>query len=51
MIVCVAQVPLNGIIRQTSDDGVPVVLSEPSGPSAAEYLKIAANLRTVLKLP
>ncbi|KAK9849926.1 hypothetical protein WJX84_005460 [Apatococcus fuscideae] len=43
------EVPLNGIIRQTSDDGVPVVLSEPTGPSAAEYMKIAAELMAILK--
>ncbi len=42
------QVPLNSIIRKTSDDGVPVVLSEPSGPSAEEYAKIAARVKAIL---
>ena len=45
-----AQVPLNTVIRQTSDDGMPVVLSDPSTPSAEAYMNIAARLKDMLSI-
>ena len=35
------EVPLHISIRQTSDNGTPIVASEPDGPQAAAYLAIA----------
>jgi ATP-binding protein involved in chromosome partitioning len=37
------EVPLTIAIRQTSDEGRPVVVSEPSSPAAAAYREIAAR--------
>ncbi len=38
------EVPLEMVIRSTSDDGKPIVASQPESPHAAHYKKIAAVL-------
>jgi ATP-binding protein involved in chromosome partitioning len=38
------EVPLAMTIRETSDSGTPVVVSEPNGPHAAVYREIAAKI-------
>ena len=38
------EVPLDMIIRETSDSGLPVVATQPDGPHAAAYRTIAANV-------
>jgi ATP-binding protein involved in chromosome partitioning len=38
------EVPLEMAIRATSDDGTPIVASQPDSPHAAHYQKIAAGL-------
>ena len=38
------EVPLEMAIRATSDDGTPIVASQPESPHAAHYQKIAARL-------
>ena len=38
------EVPLEMAIRATSDDGTPIVASQPESPHAAHYQKIAAGL-------
>jgi len=38
------EVPLEMAIRETSDDGTPIVASQPESPHAAHYQKIAARL-------
>ena len=43
------EIPLHVAIRETSDAGNPVVVSEPDGPHAAIYRAIAANVREQLK--
>ena len=43
------EVPLDIVIRTTSDAGNPVVDSEPEGPHAAVYRAIAANVRNQLQ--
>jgi ATP-binding protein involved in chromosome partitioning len=43
------EIPLHISIRTTSDAGTPVVESEPSGPHAAIYRAIAAEVRDQLK--
>lgn len=42
------EVPLEMAIRATSDDGTPIVASQPESPHAAHYQKIAAGLLTQL---
>ncbi|KAK9861498.1 hypothetical protein WJX84_007903 [Apatococcus fuscideae] len=49
-IQVLGEVPLNTVIRQTSDDGMPVVLSDPSTPSAEAYMNIAARLKDMLSI-
>jgi ATP-binding protein involved in chromosome partitioning len=43
------EVPLHIAIRETSDSGNPVVVSEPDGPHAAIYRAIAGEVREQLK--
>jgi ATP-binding protein involved in chromosome partitioning len=43
------EVPLHMAIRETSDAGNPVVVSEPDGPHAAIYRAIAGQVREQLK--
>ncbi len=43
------EIPLHIAIRETSDAGKPVVVSEPDGPHAAIYRGIAAQVRDQLK--
>jgi ATP-binding protein involved in chromosome partitioning len=43
------EIPLHVAIRETSDAGNPVVVSEPDGPHAAIYRAIATNVREQLK--
>jgi ATP-binding protein involved in chromosome partitioning len=43
------EVPLHIAIRETSDAGNPVVVSEPDGPHAAIYRAIAGHVREQLK--
>jgi ATP-binding protein involved in chromosome partitioning len=43
------EVPLHMAIRETSDAGNPVVVSEPDGPHAATYRAIANQVREQLK--
>ena len=38
------EVPLNMAIRETSDAGTPIVVSQPNGPHAKTYLAIAARI-------
>jgi ATP-binding protein involved in chromosome partitioning len=42
------EIPLDGTIRETSDDGRPVVASLPDGPHAAAYIEIARNVWAAL---
>ena len=42
------EVPLEMAIRATSDDGTPIVASQPDSPHAAHYQKIAKKLLTQL---
>jgi ATP-binding protein involved in chromosome partitioning len=37
-------IPLHMAIRETSDAGIPVVVSQPDGPHAESYRKIALNI-------
>jgi ATP-binding protein involved in chromosome partitioning len=39
------EVPLDMAIRETSDEGRPIVVSQPDGPHAAAYRAIAVNVR------
>jgi ATP-binding protein involved in chromosome partitioning len=39
------EIPLDILIRETSDGGRPVVVSEPDGPHAQAYLRIAEQVR------
>ena len=43
------EIPLHMSIRETSDSGNPVVVSEPKGPHAAAYRAIAAKVRDQLQ--
>lgn len=43
------EVPLDMMIRETSDAGTPVMVQAPDGPQAAAYMRIAASLRTSLQ--
>ncbi len=43
------EVPLEMVIRETSDSGVPVVASDPDGPHARAYRDIAAKVREQLQ--
>ena len=43
------EVPLHMAIRETSDSGTPVVVSEPDGPHAAIYRAIGAKVRDQLQ--
>ncbi len=43
------EIPLHIAIRETSDAGNPVVVSEPAGPHAAIYRAIASKVREQLK--
>jgi ATP-binding protein involved in chromosome partitioning len=43
------EVPLVMAIRETSDAGTPIVVSEPDGPHAAAYRAIAAKVAAALK--
>jgi ATP-binding protein involved in chromosome partitioning len=43
------EIPLHMSIRTTSDNGTPVVESEPNGPHAAIYRAIGAKVRDQLK--
>jgi ATP-binding protein involved in chromosome partitioning len=38
------EIPLDTVIRQTSDDGHPIVAADPEGEHARAYLKIAAKV-------
>jgi ATP-binding protein involved in chromosome partitioning len=38
------EVPLEMVIRETSDSGLPIVVSEPSGPHARNYRDIAEKV-------
>ena len=38
------EIPLNMAIRETSDAGTPIVVSQPNGPHAKTYLAIAARI-------
>jgi ATP-binding protein involved in chromosome partitioning len=38
------EIPIDLRLREAGDDGVPLVLSEPEAPAAAELLKIARSL-------
>jgi ATP-binding protein involved in chromosome partitioning len=44
-------VPLDMIIRETSDAGLPVVATQPDGPHARVYRDIAQKLRDALAGP
>ena len=39
------EIPLDIVIRETSDGGAPVVVSAPDGPQAKAYLEIAERVR------
>ena len=43
------EIPLHMAIRETSDPGNPVVVSEPDGPHAAIYRAVAAQVRDQLR--
>jgi ATP-binding protein involved in chromosome partitioning len=43
------EIPLVMAIRETSDAGTPIVVSEPDGPHAAAYRAIAAKVAAALK--
>ena len=43
------EIPLHMAIRTTSDEGNPVVVSEPDGPHAAIYRAIGAKVREQLQ--
>jgi ATP-binding protein involved in chromosome partitioning len=43
------EVPLDMIIRETSDSGLPVVATQPDGPHAKVYRGIAENVRQQLQ--
>jgi ATP-binding protein involved in chromosome partitioning len=43
------EVPLDPIIRETSDSGRPVVGADPQSPQAAAYLNLAAKVKTLLE--
>jgi ATP-binding protein involved in chromosome partitioning len=38
------EIPLDTVIRQTSDDGHPIVAADPEGEHARTYLAIAAKV-------
>lgn len=42
------ELPLTQVIRETSDSGKPIVVSQPDGPQAAAYRAIAARVRDKL---
>ena len=42
------EVPLDIVIRETSDSGAPVVVSAPDGPQARAFLDIAERVRAQL---
>ncbi len=42
------EVPLNMIIRETSDEGRPIVATEPTAVEAQAYLHIAENIRRIV---
>ena len=42
------EIPLDIVIRETSDGGTPVVVSAPEGPHATAYLGIAERVRAAL---
>ena len=44
------EVPLEMAIRATSDEGTPIVASQPESPHAAHYQKIAARLQAQLEI-
>ena len=43
------QIPLTRVIRECSDQGVPVVVAEPEGPVAAIYLEMGQQLMVMLE--
>jgi len=43
------QIPLTRVIRECSDQGVPVVVAEPEGPVAAIYLEMGQQLMAMLE--
>jgi ATP-binding protein involved in chromosome partitioning len=45
------EIPLDIVIRETSDGGVPVVAGAPEGPHAAAYLAIAERVSAALRSP
>lgn len=42
------EVPLDMVIRETSDAGLPIVATQPDGPHAAAYRVIAENVRNAM---
>ena len=44
------EIPLHMAIRETSDSGTPVMVSDPQGPHAAAYRAIAEKVRDQLKV-
>jgi ATP-binding protein involved in chromosome partitioning len=42
------EVPLDMVIRENSDAGLPIVATQPDGPHAAAYRVIAENVRTAM---
>jgi ATP-binding protein involved in chromosome partitioning len=42
------EVPLDMVIRETSDAGLPIVATQPDGPHAAAYRVIAENVRSAM---
>jgi len=40
-----AEIPLDPVIRETSDAGRPIVISEPESPQAQAYLQFAMTVR------
>ncbi|HMK90067.1 MAG TPA: Mrp/NBP35 family ATP-binding protein [Methylocystis sp.] len=43
------EIPLDAVIRETADEGRPVVSSAPQGPHAAIYLGLAAKVKALLE--
>jgi len=43
-IPLLGQIPLDPKLRKLGDEGVPIVIAEPSGPAAQEFTKIAETL-------
>jgi ATP-binding protein involved in chromosome partitioning len=46
-----AEIPLDIVIRETSDSGRPIVVSQPDSPQAQAYMNLALTVRDKLAGP